>query len=160
MANSDRPSGFRPYERIERESIYVAGGTMYPGDAVTMNNAGAVVVASASQKLLGVAAAYATSGQEVKVWDDPDQKFVCQSDDGTTLAQTDVGLNYNIVATAGSSAYKQSRMELDSDSGATSSILPLRLMGFSPRVDNAAGEFAECVVQINYHQLTKSSEGL
>lgn len=160
MANSDRPSGLRPQERAMRESIYVLAGTVYPGDAVTMNNAGAVVAASASQTLIGVAAEYGVSGSEAKVWDHPDQKFVVQADDGTTLAQTAVGLNYNIVATSGNSTYRQSRMELDSDSGATLSTLPLRLLGFQPRVDNVAGEFAECVVKINNHQLAPNSNGL
>lgn len=160
MANSDRPDGFRPYGKVRDAKAYVAGGTIYPGDAVKMNNAGAVVVASASEALLGVAAEKAVSGERVLVWDDPDQMFVVQSDSGTTLAQTAVGLNYNIVATGGSTLYDRSRMELDSDSGATSSTLPLRLIAFSDQVGNAAGEHAECVVKVNLHQLRSGSEGL
>ena len=34
MANSDLPRGFRPAGRIAHVGIYVAGGTIYPGDAV------------------------------------------------------------------------------------------------------------------------------
>jgi hypothetical protein len=160
MANSNRPKGFRPQEQVLRESAYVAAGTIYPGDAVKMDNSGRVVVAAASNSLLGVAASYAVSAGEVMVWDHPEQKFVVQSDDGTTLAQTAVGLNYNVVATAGDSTYKQSRMELDSDSGATNSTLPLRLLGIDREVGEAIGEFSKCVVQINAHQLGANSEGL
>jgi len=160
MANSDRPSGFRPKERVLREGIYVAGGTIYPGDAVTMNNAGKVVVATASQTLLGISAQYAVADDNVKVWDHPDQKFVVQADDGTTLAQTSVGLNFNIVATSGNTAYRRSRMELDSSTGATNSTLPLRLLGASTVEGNTIGEFAECVVVINNHQVRPGSEGL
>jgi hypothetical protein len=160
MANTDKPKGFRPAERALRESKYVTGGIVYPGDAVKMNNAGAIVVVAASDAPIGVAAHYAASGAEVMVWDDPNQKYVVQADDGTTLAQTGVGLNYNIVATGGSTSYKQSRMELDSSSGATDSNLPLRLLGFEPSVGNAAGEFADCIVVINNHQLRPASVGL
>ncbi len=160
MANSDRPKGARPHERALRESPYVAGGTIYPGDFVKMNNAGAVVVCAASDAPLGVAANYAVSTGEVNVWDDPEQKFVVQADDGTTLAQTNVGLNYDIVATAGNATYKMSRMELDSSTGATDSTLPLRLLGVSREAGSAIGEFAKCVVQIQKHQLRQGSEGL
>lgn len=161
MANANRPKGLRPVERASRETPYTAGGAVYPGDAVKMNDAGKVVAASASDALIGVAASYASAdGAEVMVWDDPEQKFVVQADDGTTLAQTGVGLNYDIVATAANSTYKMSRMELDSSSGATNSTLPLRLIGVDRQVGEAIGEFAKCVVVINNHQLRKASEGL
>lgn len=159
MANTDRPNGFRPVGRVRDAKPYVAGGTIYPGDAVKMDNAGKVVVASASEALIGVSAEYAVADEQVLVWDDPDQQFSVQADNGTTLAQTDVGLNYDIVATAGSTLYKRSRMELDSSSGATSASLPLRLLGFTPVEGNSAGEFAECQVIINQHQLGKATAG-
>lgn len=162
MANADRPKGLRPHGEVLRERPYIAGGTIYPGDAVKLNNNGKVVAASASNALLGVAATYASAdGAEVIVWDDPEQRFVVQADDGTSIAQADVGLNYNIVATAGSATYKQSRMELDSSSGVTTpSTLPLRLLGISRMEGNAAGEFAKCVVSINQHQLRGGTDGV
>jgi hypothetical protein len=163
MANASRAKGFQPYETIMRESPYVAGGTVYPGDLVRMNNAGAVVVASAdTSPNLGVAAAYATSGQEVKVWDDPNQKFIAQADDGgsVSIAQTNAGLNYQVVVTAGSTAYKQSRHELDASTAATDSNLPLRMLAIAPAVGNAAGVNAKVVCSINNHQLRVGAEGL
>lgn len=162
MANADRPRGFRPHERAKRVTPYVAGSAIYPGDAVKMSSDGKVDSASASEALLGVAATYASAdGQEVLVWDDPDQKFVVQADDGTAIAQADVGLNYDIVATAGNSTYNQSRQELDANSGMTTpSTLPLRLCGISREVGNVAGEFAECVVSINEHQLRPGTAGV
>lgn len=160
MANADRPKGFRPAGRVRSSKSYVAGGTVYPGDAVKMSNAGVIVAASASDALMGVAANYATSGVAVTVWDDPDQEFEVQADEAEVDAQTDVGLNYNIVATAGSSAYKMSRMELDSSTQATDSTLPLRLVGIVRAADNAGGANARCRVKINVHQLRQASEGL
>lgn len=163
MANVDRPKGLRPYGDVLRETPYIAGATIYPGDAVHMEDDGKVDPATASESIIGVAATYASADlSEVIVWDDPDQKFIVQADTGTTLAQTAVGLNYDIVATAGNSTYRVSRMELDSDSGATSSVLPLRLLAFDKAVGNAAGEHADCVVMINNHQASQGAgrEGL
>lgn len=155
MANVDRPNGFRPFEKVMRQSIYVAGGTIYPGDAVKLDS-GKVVVASAGDSLLGVAAGYAEADKEVKVYDDPEQKFVIQADDGTNMAISDVGKNYDIVATSGNSTYRQSRMELDSDSGdAEDGSLPLKLLGYSREVGEELGEHAKCVVTINNHLLGK-----
>jgi hypothetical protein len=129
---------------------------------VKLGSDGKVVAAAASDALVGIAASYASaSGQEVIVWDDPDQEFVVQGDNGTDVAQADVGLNYNIVATAGNTTYKQSRMELDSNSGVTTpATLPLRLLGISREEGNATGEFAKCIVSINQHQRRAGTAGV
>lgn len=163
MANPVRARGFVPYEETLRESPYVAGGTIYPGDVVRMDNAGAVIAASAdTSPNLGVSAQYATSGQECKVWDHPEQKFSCQADSGgsVSIAQSNAGLNYQIVATTGSTAYKQSRQELDASSGATDSNLPVRMLAIQPAVDNAAGVNAKVVVVLNNHQRKAGVVGL
>lgn len=150
MANADRPTGLRPFERILRETPYVAGGTIYPNEAVKMNSSGQIVVAAAGDALRGAAANYATSGQTVLVLDDPSQKFVIQAEG--SVAATDVGLNADIVATAGNSSYRQSRMELDAATLATTTA-QLRILALSPAIDNAAGSAAKCVVVINEHEL-------
>lgn len=163
MANANRAKGFQPYEDIKRESPYVAGGTIYPGDLVRMNSSGVVVAASADTNAnLGVSAQYATSGQECKVWDHPEQKFSCQADAGgsVSIAQTNAGLNYQIVATTGSTAFKQSRQELDASSAASDANLPLRMLAIQPAVDNAAGAVnAKVVVVLNNHQRKAGVEG-
>lgn len=163
MANVSRPHGLQPYEVIERESPYVAGGTVYPGDVVRMNNAGLIIAASAdTNPNFGVSAQYATTGQEVKVWDHPAQKYVCQADAGgsVSIAQTNAGLNYQIVATTGSTAYKQSRQELDASTAATDSNLPLRMLAISPAQNNEAGVNAKVVVVLNNVQTKSGTEGL
>ncbi len=162
MANANRAHGLQPYETIMRESPYVAASTIYPGDLVRMDSSGTIAAASAdTNPNLGVSAQYATVGQEVKVWDDPEQKFVCQADSGgsVAIAQTDCGLNYQIVATTGSTAYKQSRQELDASTGASDSNLPLRMLAIAPAVNNAAGVNAKVVVAINNHQLKPGVAG-
>lgn len=153
MANVSRPNGFRPYGEALRETPYVAAAAIYPGDLVKITDAGKVAVAAASDACAGVAASYASAdGQEVMVWDHPDQKFIAQADAGTTLAQTSVGLNFNFVAASPSTGYKLSRQVVDSNTG-TPAILPLQLLGYSRAQNTVIGELADCIVRINNHQL-------
>ncbi len=163
MANVERANGFQPYETIESESPYVAGGTVYPGDLVRMDNSGRIVAASAdTDPNFGVSAQYAISGQEVKVWDHMDQKYSVQCDAGGSIdiEQTACGLNYQVVATAGDTQYKQSRQELDASSGATDSNLPLRMLAISPAQNNSAGVLAKVIVVLNNIQVKAGQVGL
>lgn len=153
MANKDMPRGARPKGRVLRVRKYMAGGTVYPGDFVKSDNAGKVVVAAASNALLGVAATYATTGNDLLVWDDPNQVFTVQADDATIDAQTDINLNYNITATTADTLYKMSRHELDASTQATDSTLPLRLLEVEPLVGDALGANVKCQVIINNHLL-------
>lgn len=154
MANVDRPQGLRPKGDVLRANEYVAAGAIYPGDAVAMTAAGKVVAASASDPLCGVAAGYAAAdGDAVLVWDHPEQMFLVQADGADIDAQTDINLNYDFVATAGDSAYRVSRMELDSSTGATTAALPLKLLAVDKRPDNALGANVDCIVKINNHKL-------
>ena len=152
MANADRPQGFRPYGEPLRVTPYACGGTIVVGDAVKYDAGGDVVVAAASNALLGVAMTSAVDGGTVLVADHPDQLFVGQSSTADIGAQTDVNLNYNIVAGSANS-YGVSGHEILGSSGATSATLPLRLMRIEPRVDNAYGANVDCIVKINNHQL-------
>ena len=159
MANKDQPCGARPLGEVKRIRQYVAGAACFPGDFVHLEADGKVDPAAASEALLGVAMSYASGdGQAVLVADDPDQLFVVQADGADIDAQTDIGKNSSIVATAGDSTYKTSRQELDSSELAGTSTLPLKLLGIEPRVDNAFGGFVDCVVSINNHQLGKQTD--
>lgn len=158
MANTDTPVGARPVGSV-RANPYQAGGTIYPGDFVKLDANGQVVAASASNALCGVALSYATSGQDVLVADDPDQRFICQVDDNTIDAQTDLNLNYNITATAGNTSYKISRMEVDGSTGATDSTLPVRVLKLYQEVGNALGAAALVEIKINNHQLNGGGSG-
>lgn len=153
MANADRPRGASCVGEPLRLTKYVADEAIYPGDFVNKSDAGKVEPADASEALLGVCYDYASAdGDEVMIADHPQQQYVIQADGSDIAAQTNLGLNYNIVATAGDSTFKQSRMELDSDSGATTATLPLRLIDKQDRPDNAYGAQCDCIVMINNHQ--------
>lgn len=154
MANKDMPVGFSPKGAVLRRNSYVSGSAVYPGDAVTLDASGRVASATATQALVGVSGSYASAaGIEVSVFDHPDQLFVAQGDEAEVDAQTDMNLNYDIVATAGDSTYKQSRMEIDSSTQATTATLPIKVLALEPRVDNALGAQARVICKINNHQL-------
>lgn len=167
MANADLPRGFRPYGNIKSIGIYIAGGTIYPGDAVkfetgasnTTQKRARVVAGTAAAALCGVALNYAVSGAEVRVADDPSQLFIGQADGAEFDANEDLGLNAPIVATAGDSVYKVSRMEIDSSDLATTATDELKIMGIVDRQDgkNTFGANVELIVKINNHQLGSST---
>lgn len=132
-----------------RLNAYVAGGAIKIGDLVTLNAAGQVVVAAASQALLGMSNAQAiVAGQVIQVADHPDQQYIISSSSSVPSAQTDFNMNYNIVAnvTTGS----EGNHTIDGASGATTATLPLKALQPSPFQFAAAGT-AVCV--INNHVL-------
>lgn len=153
MANRDEPQGFRPKGEPLRMNAYVASAACAPGDALQLAS-GKVAPAANTGALCGVAASYAAAdGDEVMVWDAPDQLFIVQADEADINAQADIGLNYPIVATAYDATYRVSRQELDSSLGAANADLPLLLLGIEKRPDNALGAQVDCIVKIARHQL-------
>jgi hypothetical protein len=155
VANLDQPCGAVPHERVLRQRAYKAGATIYPGDIVKLSSDGKLdPVSAGATAAIGVALSYAAAdGDAVIVADHPDQLFKIQSDSTNPDAQADIGYNYDIVATAGSSTYKISRMELDDNTGVTDSNYPLKLLAIDARPDNALGAFSDCIVKLNNHQL-------
>jgi len=152
MANADLVVGAQPAGRGYQANVYKAESVIYKGDFVKKNANGTVARAAASNALLGVAMSDAAAAGDCLVADHPDQLFRIQADDATIDAQTDIGLNYNIVVGTASTAYKRSAMELDGDTGATDSTLPLKLMRIEAAPDNALGANVKCIVRINNHQ--------
>lgn len=157
MANPDRPRGAEPKGDPIRVNEYVAGAQVRPGDIVSMQADGKVdpYVAGSGIKPLGVCLSNAADGENCQVSDDPQQLYVIQADGSDVDAQTDIGLNYEVVATASNSSFKISRHELDSDTGAVTTTLPLRLVAIENRPDNALGAQVDCIVQLNNQQLNE-----
>lgn len=153
MANANTPNGLIPHERVIRSRTYLAGSTIYPGDALKLKSDGTVEVAAASNALIGAALTYAASGSDVQVADHPEQLFRITADETEVDAQTDLNLNYNLVATAGSTTYKTSRHALDSSTQATTATLPFKALAVYGGIDNVLGTYAQVVVAINNHQL-------
>lgn len=159
MANRDEPRGLQPWGRLLRVTQYVAAGAIGRGDAVKLEAGGRVEVASSGGSsfagaLAGVALDAAdAAGDVVRVADDPNQRFVVQADGADIDAQTDLGLNYELLCTDRDSATKESRQELDSSTGATTATLPLRAIEIDRKINNALGAQVDVIVKINNHQL-------
>jgi len=162
MANQDRPRGFEPRDEVLTAKRYVAGGKIAPGELVSMASDGKVDPTAVASPALGVAIGSAVLDEKILVADHPDQQYLVQADGSEINVQTDIGLNYNIVATGDDTIYNISRMELDSSDAdaSTTASLALRLLGIEDRPDNALGAQVDCVVVINNHQLGKNRAGI
>jgi hypothetical protein len=154
MANRDEPQGLRPFGVVKRCNPYVAGGAIYPGDLVKKDAAGKVVAGTAGAAAIGVAATKAAAdGDEVMVYDDPQQMFAIQVAADEVDAQTDIGLNASIVAGSANTTYNVSGHELDGSTINTTATLELKILRIVPAQGNALGANVDCVVLINNHQL-------
>jgi hypothetical protein len=130
---------------------YVAGSTVYPGDALALASDGQVDTAT-SGKMIGVASNYATVGQSVFVYDDPQQLFEVEAD--TAIATTDIGLNCTLNAGTASTLYKRSGQSVAASTIATTDTLSLQILSHVPQADNTANSANnDIIVRINAHQL-------
>lgn len=160
----DEPRGLIPCGRILSTHEYLATATaaIYPGDAVKMSPSGKVLAASAaSTQLVGVAASYKKStGTTVLVYDDPDQQYFIQDDatGSTVLTTTHIGLNFDLLATAGNGTLLKSQHELARGGAAgtaTTDTAQLRLLG----IVSVTGANALYRVVINEHLFAKKLTG-
>lgn len=158
MANVDKPNGFVPYGPILRLRPYYAAVATFRGDmmnqkAGSSQTGGLVDVepADASEACIGVAINSASVGGTVWVADHPDQEFVGQGDESDFADASDLGLNYNLLATDGSG--DKSAHEIDSSTQATTATLPIKALRLLPAPDNAFGANARIIFKINNHQL-------
>lgn len=80
----------------------------------------------------------ASTARIAMVCTDPSVIYEVQEDaDTTPIASTSVGLNCSIITTAGSTTTGVSAMVLDSSAVATTSTLPVKIIGLVKRPDNA-----------------------
>lgn len=104
----------------------------------------------------------ASTNRIALVVDSPDVVFEIQesaSTDGTAIAATAVGNNFDVVYTAGSTVTGRSAVTLDSADASGTATAGLRLMGLVQRPNNAIGAYAKWLVVINEHEL-KTTTGV
>lgn len=186
MANRDTPFGARPVGHlsggfVRNNEFPVASGyatSIYSGDFVKLAADGTVQRAAAGDELLGVFAGVRYTQSDGKpifekkwtastvaadakalVYDDPGIIYEMQHDSvGGNVAAADVGLMYDIVATAGSDVYKVSREQIDTSTGVTTTA-QLRQIAIVDRADNEIGASAKALVVINEH-LYRGTDGI
>jgi hypothetical protein len=132
-----------------------------------------VAVAAAGNTLLGVVVGFlpkqsdlsvlhreASTNRIALVCDAPDVIYEVQEDSvGNDIAVTQVGNNFDLAYTAGSSTTGQSAAELDSSDASGTATAQFRLLGLVKRPDNAVGTNAKWLVMINEHE-RKSTTGV
>lgn len=163
MSNVDRPHGLRPIAGPYRTRWYdvdASATAIGIGDIVILETDGKVARAGASpSQVIGVAlspSAASTAGS-VLVSDHPDTIYEAQTDGssgggGTDLnAVTAMYANANIVD--GTPVNGISIQEIDQDTGATTSTLPLKILRLHPVTDNAYGDYNRLECVLNTHIL-------
>ena len=184
MANTNAKFGLRPIGRLgssynstgttEYDILTGTTGSIFSGDPVKMVSTGGIAVAAAGDVLLGVfqGCRYTNSAGDViysPYWptttassdavafvvDDPNATFEVQSAATGSVVQTVVGLNADIVYTAGSTVNGRSNVDL-SGTMATGTA-QCRIIGFSNDPENNAlgtgslSTYVNMIVKINEH---------
>ena len=99
----------------------------------------------------------ASTDRYLMVADDPNLIFEAQTS-GAALTTAQIGLNTGVSVTAGSTASGSSGMTIDLSTAAATATLPLKLVGFPYRPENAIGvAFTRAYVKINNHQYAAST---
>lgn len=94
----------------------------------------------------------ASTDRYLLVADSPDLIFEAQCV-GATFATADVGQNCEVDVTAGSTTTGTSGMGIDLANKGSTATLPLKIVGFPNRPDNAVGDtYVNAYVTINNHQ--------
>jgi len=85
------------------------------------------------------------------VCDDPDTLFQIQA--SASVAQTDLGTNFPVVQTAGSTTTGNSKVALNAAGGATTSTIGMRLVDFVDGPFSTVGDaYTDCIVKFNFGQ--------
>jgi hypothetical protein len=148
-------AGFGVYPAVERSTVTTAG-----------NLVGVVVGFEVDYSNLNTSAYRAASTRRVAlVADAPGLLFAGPQDGvGGVVAAASVGLNVAIaVGSAATTTPYASTMSVDSSSVATTSTLPLKVMGITASPDNdetSTSRPAEVLVMINTHQYAPSVAGV
>jgi hypothetical protein len=176
MANVNYPHGLRPL------GVSLSGG---PGlfqlfkkaasldtliavyDAVARVADGSITskdadITQGSTAYTGVAMNYgaASTATTHTVLVDPGQVFECQGDGGGSLDEVDMGLNTNLILTAGSATTKLSKHALGEAAKLTTATLDVHLLQLLNVPDNAYGAYARIEIVFNGHRMAPQTAGV
>lgn len=102
----------------------------------------------------------ASTQRILRVAVDPDLLYEIQEvSGGTALTANDIGLNANFVVGTGSATTGLSGVELNNSGEADTNTLDVKIVGLVNRPDNAVGEHAKWLVQINRSQFANQISG-
>ncbi len=151
-----------PLGRAATVVLATAGGTnSILGPIIGHGSAafGAAIGANPNTLDTTIIPATKTRGYYVLVADDPELVFEVQEDSvGNNLAITDIGNNFAMVAGANNGFI--SGWQLDSSTASTTATVQVKVMGLSPKANNAIGANAKWLVRINNHALRAGTAGV
>jgi len=190
MANKDAAFGFRPAGKVgqnadngglSEHNINASETVIYHNDLVKMKADHGIEVAAAGGNVLGslngVFYTDATTSKptfsnyspgsntadDIKgfIYDDPYQRFECQSNNSGASQATDINNCADIEYTAGAAPNYVSKSELD-DSTNAAGAATLKIMGLSRDPDNNTVGSANVnwIVSINEHEYGKGVNGI
>jgi hypothetical protein len=150
-----------------------AGAAGVTVNGIDVEGMATIAVAAAGDTLRGVVVGFlpvqtnletlhrvASTNRIALVCDQPDVIFEVQEDSvGNDVAATQVGNNFDIAYTAGSTVTGRSKVMLDSSDASGTSTAQLRLLGYVKKPGNVIGSYAKLLVVINEHEL-KSTTGV
>jgi hypothetical protein len=172
MANVDNPHGLSPLYVLSGGPVQTElfkkavgyGTAIFRGDAVNRVADGSIEASATPGTTLytGVALDYGAPSKATThiVIVGMDQVYEAQGDGSGTLDEADMGLNCNLVLTAGNAATKQSKHQLAESTKQTTSTLDVHLLKALATPDNAYGANARIEFLFNKHRLAMGVAGV
>lgn len=180
MANRDNPHGFQPLMRsvtggpgacsMGAHKLVGVGTALFVYDVVKRAASGTkktlcITPGTAAAPAFGVNLVYgaASTATDHVIIPGHLQVFEAQEDGEThsaaNVAAADVGLNANLIATAGNTSTKRSKHEIGGASIAGTNTLDFHLLGLYQSPDNDYGANARLLVTFNNSQLSNQVAG-
>ncbi len=174
MANTNNPHGLRPlgwclgggmpyYRTLSKVVGY--GTAIYPFDVVAQVSGGAIQIPATPGTTLisGVALDYGALSKATDhlVCVSPEAVYEAQDDDTVTgIVATQMGLNANLVYSAGTLATKKSGHQIDQDVIDVTATYDVHLLQLLNVPDNAFGPNARIEIVINKHRMNPGVVGV
>jgi hypothetical protein len=172
LANINNPHGLRPIGTIhgggfEVEEFQKAVGyatAIFIFDAVNRVADGSIEASATpgATNYSGVALNFgaASTATSHLVITDPLCLFEAQDDGGAGILAVDLGLNANLVLTAGDATTQQSKHQIATATAAVTATLDVKLRRLFNVPNNAHGANARIEIQINKHRMTAGVAGI
>lgn len=173
MANSNNPHGLRPLYVPSggpiQTNVYSKAATLdtaiFRGDAVARVADGSISakttdITPGTTNYSGVSLNYgaASAATDHTVVDDPTVVFEAQADGA--LAEADMGLNANLVLTAGNTSTKISKHQVNSATEAVDATLDVHLARKLNVPDNDYGAYVRLEITFNKHRMAPATVGV
>jgi hypothetical protein len=173
MANNNNPHGLRPLgislsggpamlDSLSKASGY--GTAIFTYDAVNRVADGSIEASATPGTTLysGVALNYgaASTATDHLVVISPDALYEAQVDDATGFTAAEMGLNANLLLTAGNATTKVSKHTINHTGVDVTATLDVHLLGLLNVPDNAFGGYARIEICFNKHRMAPAAVGV